>query len=69
MTQLAIHNPCKPAKRSLMSLISQAFELSRQRRNLAQLDAAVLDDIGVTREEASAEAKRFFWDAPQFWKR
>nr|WP_254441638.1 MULTISPECIES: DUF1127 domain-containing protein [unclassified Ruegeria] len=50
-------------------MISQAFELSRQRRNLAQLDAAVLDDIGVTREEASAEAKRFFWDAPQFWKR
>ncbi|QFT73738.1 DUF1127 domain-containing protein [Ruegeria sp. THAF33] len=69
MTQLAIHNPCKPAKRSLVSLISQAFELSRQRRNLAKLDAAVLDDIGVTREEASAEAKRFFWDAPQFWKR
>lgn len=69
MTQLAIHNPCKPAKRSLMSLISQAFELSRQRRKLAQLDAAVLDDIGVTPEEASAEAKRFFWDAPQFWKR
>ncbi|NOC43968.1 MULTISPECIES: DUF1127 domain-containing protein [unclassified Ruegeria] len=69
MTQLAIHNPCKPAKRSLVSLISQAFELSRQRRKLAQLDAAVLDDIGVTREEASAEAKRFFWDAPQFWKR
>ncbi|NOC91449.1 DUF1127 domain-containing protein [Ruegeria sp. HKCCD6604] len=69
MTQLAIHNPCKPAKRSMVSLISQAFELSRQRRNLAQLDAAVLDDIGVTREEASAEAKRFFWDAPQFWKR
>ncbi|MCA0905375.1 DUF1127 domain-containing protein [Ruegeria marisrubri] len=69
MTQLAIHNPCKPAKRSLVSLISQAFELSRQRRKLAQLDAAVLDDIGVTPEEASAEAKRFFWDAPQFWKR
>ncbi|NOD28699.1 DUF1127 domain-containing protein [Ruegeria atlantica] len=69
MTQLAIHNPCKPAKRSMVSLISQVFELSRQRRNLAQLDAAVLDDIGVTREEASAEAKRFIWDAPQFWKR
>ncbi|WP_299640190.1 DUF1127 domain-containing protein [uncultured Ruegeria sp.] len=69
MTQLAIHHPCKPANRSLVSLISQAFELTRQRRKLAQLDDAVLEDIGVTREEASAEANRFFWDAPQFWKR
>ncbi|WP_298847116.1 DUF1127 domain-containing protein [uncultured Ruegeria sp.] len=69
MTQLAIHHPCKPAKRSLVTLITQAFALSRQRRKLAQLSDAALEDIGITRAEASAEAKRSFWDAPQFWKR
>ncbi|WP_050602925.1 DUF1127 domain-containing protein [Ruegeria sp. 6PALISEP08] len=69
MTQIALHTPCKPANRSLASLIFQAIELMRQRRKLAQLDDAALEDIGVTRTEASAEAERFLWDAPGYWKR
>ncbi len=69
MTQIAIHTTCRPANRSLMARIFQAIELTRQRRVLAQLDDAALEDIGVTRAEASAEARRFFWDAPDFWKR
>ncbi|NOD34623.1 MULTISPECIES: DUF1127 domain-containing protein [unclassified Ruegeria] len=69
MTQVALHTTCKPANRSLMVGIFQAIELTRQRRALAHLDDAALEDIGVTRAEASAEARRFFWDAPDFWKR
>lgn len=41
--------------------------LSRQRRRLAQLDAAQLRDIGLTREQAADEARRYFWDAPAHW--
>ncbi len=69
MTQIAIHHSCKPAKRSFVSLVLQALSVMRQRRKLAQLDDAALKDIGITRAEASAEADRFFWDAPQIWKR
>ena len=69
MTQIALHHPCKPSKRSLVSIVLQAVAVMRQRRKLAQLDDAALEDIGITRAEAQAEADRFFWDAPHFWKR
>jgi uncharacterized protein YjiS (DUF1127 family) len=36
-------------------------ELSRQRQALAQLDDDALKDIGVTREQANAEAAKPFW--------
>ena len=42
--------------------------LWRQRRALAQLDAHRLDDIGLTRAEAQAEAARPIWDAPAHWR-
>ncbi|WP_037916710.1 DUF1127 domain-containing protein [Sulfitobacter sp. 20_GPM-1509m] len=43
--------------------------LWRSRRALAQLDAAALDDIGVTAQEAHAEATRPVWDVPANWKK
>ncbi len=69
MTQIAINRACKPAKRSALELIWQAVALMRQRRKLARLDDRALDDIGVSRSEADAEARRFVWDAPQFWQK
>jgi uncharacterized protein YjiS (DUF1127 family) len=41
--------------------------LYRQRHTLARLNDAALDDIGVTRAQALAEAKRPLWDAPAHW--
>ena len=38
-----------------------ALELRRQRRALRDFDDHQLADIGVTREEASFEAKKLFW--------
>ena len=38
-----------------------ALELWRQRHALRDLDDHLLADIGVTREEASREAKKLFW--------
>ena len=43
--------------------------LYRQRRALAELDAHRLDDIGLTRAEAEAEARRPIWDPPAHWLR
>lgn len=42
--------------------------LHRQRRALARLDAQMLADIGISREEARAEAERSLWDAPTTWR-
>ena len=44
------------------------MDLYRQRRALAKMDAAQLDDLGLTRSEAQAEAARPFWDAPSHWQ-
>ncbi len=53
---------------SLLTGLNNAIALWRQRRALKSLDSAALCDIGVTRAEAEAEAKRPVWDAPQNWK-
>ena len=42
--------------------IVQSRETMRTRRQLARLDDRRLDDIGLTRCEAAAEAERPFWD-------
>ncbi|WP_137110362.1 DUF1127 domain-containing protein [Rhodobacter sp. SY28-1] len=42
--------------------------LTRSRRSLSRLDDHLLRDIGLTREEALAEAERRGWDAPSHWK-
>lgn len=43
-------------------------DLSRSRRGLLRLDDHLLRDIGLTREQARAEAERPGWDAPSHWK-
>ena len=42
--------------------------LRRQRAQLAALDTAALDDIGLTRGQANSEASRPFWDVPATWR-
>lgn len=41
--------------------------LARTRRDLAELDANQLRDIGITRVDAEQEAARPFWDFSQNW--
>ena len=69
MTQIAIHRPCKQKKKSLSTIIRRAVSLKRQRHQLARLDNRALQDIGISRSEADAEARRFVWDAPEFWQK
>lgn len=54
---------------SLFTRISQAMTLRKQRRELAELPDALLEDIGYTRAEANQEAKRPLWDVPCHWTR
>lgn len=60
---LTVSNPGR-----MLRLFKAARALSRQRRDLARLDAARLADIGISAVEAHAEARRPFWDAPRHWR-
>ncbi|MFB9150357.1 DUF1127 domain-containing protein [Roseovarius ramblicola] len=42
--------------------LRQMYEVARQRRELAQLDDAILADLGLSRHDAQREAARPFWD-------
>ena len=66
----------KPALRALWSvsarrlvhLLGQSLSTHRQRRALTRLDDHLLRDIGITRDQAEAEANTPLWDAPRHWK-
>jgi uncharacterized protein YjiS (DUF1127 family) len=63
---------CTPTHRGRRSLIDRLISLSalwRSRSALSSLDAARLDDIGVSRHEAEIEARRALWDVPAHWTR
>ena len=53
---------------SLGSIVT-AFRVMRERARLASMDDRELADIGLTREQATREAARPIWDAPQTWLR
>ncbi|MBE1283055.1 MAG: DUF1127 domain-containing protein [Rhodobacteraceae bacterium] len=69
MTYITDQHACTPRRASLLNTLRIAINVSRQRRALRLLDDSALDDVGLTREEAQAEARRPFWDAPDFWRR
>jgi uncharacterized protein YjiS (DUF1127 family) len=48
--------------------ILHRLALRRERARLAQLDDHILADIGISRDQALAEASRPVWDAPQHWR-
>jgi len=56
----------RPAARRSFSVLDY-LALYRQRRALASLDAKALEDVGLTRDAARAEAARPVWDAPDHW--
>lgn len=62
----------RPAPRrssaSLLHRIASLLTLRRQRARLRDLPPHMLRDIGLSPEEAQAEADRPFWDAPSHWR-
>lgn len=49
--------------------LASLIDLWRSRRALARLDAAALQDVGLTAEEARKEAAKQLWDVPNNWLR
>ena len=53
---------------SLLARLRLGLTVRRERRRLAELDDAALRDIGVSRDQARAEAERPIWDVPAYWR-
>ena len=54
-------------RQGFIARLNATMALYRSRARLAQLDANLLADIGLTRKEAQIEANRPIWDAPSTW--
>jgi len=53
----------------LLATMSNLVAIRRQRRQLRDLDDAMLADLGLTRAQAEAESRRAAWDVPATWRR
>lgn len=67
MTYITVPGRARPSGQPLINRMTRRYDLWRQRRALARLDEAALQDIGLSRREAETEARRPIWDAPESW--
>ena len=56
------------ARSGMASWVIRAASLRAERKQLATLDDARLRDIGMTKDQALAEAARPIWDVPRGWR-
>lgn len=63
------YHPTFTLRRStgLLARLNAHLALFRARRQLASLPDHMLNDIGLSRKEAEAEARRSIWDSPSHW--
>jgi len=60
---------CQPKPRSILAAIGHMIAVAHQRRQLLALEDHLLDDIGVSRQEAQAESREAIWNAPDHWRK
>ena len=53
----------------MIERIAEVAALIRTRHALAQLDAHLLEDVGLTEEDVREELARPLWQAPAHWRR
>ena len=64
----SIRRPLAQTSASTRPGIFARLRIARQRRNLGQLNAHLLKDIGLADDTARAAARRPIWDAPAHWR-
>lgn len=52
----------------LITRLLAVLTLHRHRTALSRLDDRLLDDIGLSQQQAKAEQDRPFWDVPPNWR-
>lgn len=58
---------CQPKPVSTLARLGGFIALTRERRQLAELNAHQLADIGVTPQDATTESQKMGWDVPNHW--
>jgi len=61
--------PVRGKRLGVLKWVGAAFTAQRSRIDLRNLDEHMLDDIGVTRDQANIEADRPIWNVPAHWLR
>lgn len=57
-----LRRPARRRKAGWLAWLAEAMRTIETRGHLAEMDARMLKDIGVTRRQAEAEASRAPWD-------
>lgn len=58
-----------PRHTGILARLLEVLAVHHSRRRLADMDAHTLRDIGITRDQALAEADRRAWDVAPTWRR
>ncbi len=66
VTRLAHHLPSH-RRPSVLAYVIAIFETARSRRVLKRLESRMLEDIGVSQQDAKMESTRSIWDVPSHW--
>jgi len=62
MTSISLFSTNALRRANPLKQCARWLQVSRQRRHLSRLQDDALKDLGLTRLEANAEARRWFWD-------
>lgn len=69
MTLMTSSRPAgRPSAFSFTATLVRHLDVWRQRQALKKLDQSRLNDLGLSRTAADAEARRLIWDAPETWR-
>lgn len=60
-------SPSRKRGFSVLSWIGHALQTRRERKVLANMNTAQLNDIGLTPSQAHREAQKPIWDVPAHW--
>ena len=68
MTSISIQRSVRGRRPSLLTIMTNAVGVWRQRRHLDGLDAHLRRDLGLLESDVQREIERSVWDVPQTWR-
>ena len=68
MTTNTMHRVAPTHTNNLLTRVAAAYAVYRQRRQLADLDAHLRADLGLTEADVLRETNRSVWDVPTSWR-
>lgn len=66
-TTTCTHAPTQTRAFSPLAWVIHAIEVRRERKALATLTRAQLEDVGLSYSDAHTEATKPIWDVPNHW--